>query len=467
MKELAALPARDSTLRLPQARSLCAIAIASWLFVVALQVWWPTVPHWPLRVGLALLAATTLRHLWKERPQLLLSPLLILPAIIVTFYSVLPAAYLSLDLFPHYIRPLFRWAVEKYPSSLAELIVLQFASSLLVIVLALHVYLPAPSPTERTQPSRSKEATTLFILIALVALLTARSLSPELQQWMQSGIGRQIADGAPPALSLCIAVLIWLATQDRSWRFISVSAAGVGCAALFTFFNAKPSAFIAVSSLLLWLTYQRYSLRRLWWSAVSALGVISISVLALAELRAAPAEAGPPPGVADVIVGKLLARQTETLGCFSNAVDRRLLAPPQHSPLYFVSAVVPRVLWSGKPNLSQGDLFATDYCDMDAGSVSGGGSVHSASVTLLGEPVIAAGLGGLIVAQLSLMISLGLLSMLCLRSGAIGTITLTALLPWLADFDQSLALYFAGAVKAFLYISPGVFLLAWSDRRTG
>lgn len=448
-----------------QATSLCAIAATTWLVLLGLQVWWPTVPHWPLRIGIAFLTAAILRLVWREGPQLLLSPLLILPAVIVTFFSALPAAYLSLDFYPQYLRPLFRGAMGQYTSGLAELIVLQFASSLLVISLALHLYLRGTSPLERTRFSRSKGTIALIVLMALVALLTTRSLSLELQQWMQSEVGRHAADGIPPTLSFCIVVLVWLGIEDRAWRFISVSAAAVGCAALFTFFNAKPSAFIAVSSLLLWLTYQPGSLRRLGSSAAIAFGIISISVVALAELRASAGSASPNPGIPDVIVAKLLARQAETAGCFSNAVERRLLAPPQHSPLYFLGAVVPRILWPDKPNLSRGDRFATDYCDLPAPQVYNSGFVHSGSVTLLGEPVIAAGLVGLIVAQFSLLVFLGVISIFCLRSKAAGAITLTTLLPWLVDFDQSLALYFAGAVKAFLYISPGIALLAWSEKR--
>ena len=126
---------------------------------------------------------------------------------------------------------------------------------------------------------------------------------------------------------------------------------------------------------------------------------------------------------------------------------------------------MPRAAWANKPNLSQGDQFAIDYCDMPARAVYGPSGVHSASVTLLGEPIISAGVLGLVVSQAVLAITLTMLTLLLLRQAALGPAILAALLPWLVDFDQSLALYFANATKMFLYMSPAILMLVWLDRR--
>ena len=45
------------------------------------------------------------------------------------------------------------------------------------------------------------------------------------------------------------------------------------------------------------------------------------------------------------------------------------------------------------------------------------------------------------------------------RTGALGVISLAAMLPWLTQFEQHFALYFANAVKMYLFMTPIV--AAW------
>ena len=62
-------------------------------------------------------------------------------------------------------------------------------------------------------------------------------------------------------------------------------------------------------------------------------------------------------------------------------------------------------------------------------------------------------------AQAFLGASLLLATFLAFRGGAPGIISLAAMLPWLTVFEQHFALYFANAVKMFLFMTP--LLVAW------
>ncbi len=94
----------------------------------------------------------------------------------------------------------------------------------------------------------------------------------------------------------------------------------------------------------------------------------------------------------------------------------------------------------------------------------------SESLTLLGEPVINGGAAGITVAQAFLAAALLAATILALRTGALGVISLTAMLPWLTQFEQHFAMYFANAVKMFLFMTP--IMVAWlifervTDRRS-
>ena len=74
-------------------------------------------------------------------------------------------------------------------------------------------------------------------------------------------------------------------------------------------------------------------------------------------------------------------------------------------------------------------------------------------------------MAGLVTAQLFVFLALGFVTVICLRTGSAGIITLVALLPWLSDFDQSLMLYIANGVKMFLYMSPVLAALVIVTRR--
>ena len=144
-----------------------------------------------------------------------------------------------------------------------------------------------------------------------------------------------------------------------------------------------------------------------------------------------------------------------------NVVETHFDKPARNHPFYFAFAVVPRVLWPEKPSLSRGTEFADIYCGLKRKF----SNPNDQSVTLIGEPIIEAGVVGLLTAQAFLAILLVVVTAVLLRNRPTGHIAMAALLPWLVDFDQNFSMYFANATKMFLIMLPFIGLLMFFDRK--
>lgn len=137
---------------------------------------------------------------------------------------------------------------------------------------------------------------------------------------------------------------------------------------------------------------------------------------------------------------KLVYRQAETVYCLEFA--RR--SPGDGNPAYALLGLVPRAVWPGKPDLSQGGRYASQYCGWSAEDVAT--TRHSASITLLGEPLIQAGGLGLAVALAAIVAITVWAGWAMMAGGAFGALAL-ALMPWIVDFDQLFALWLANLGK--------------------
>lgn len=444
---------------------LSALVCVMWFGLLVLAAWWPKVPHWPVRITVALLVASVLLRLWKINPRMLLSPLPLLSAGAVMFFSMLPAAYIAFSSSLEIRAAIFQdddtryLDVMRYFNDIGELIVLQFALSLLAIAAAIRPQneLTINELTEAKLRVAGQIAVSILILSAL--FLGLRWLMPAFAAWTKSGLGAEILTYISPLTSFCVAVLACVATQVPAWRLRALAGGSLGVAALFSLFSAKTPVFIGFGSILLYVVLGSRRNIRLWQAAAFGAVGLTIAILALAELRSGSVfgvlggEGQPrPPSLASIVVQKLVVRQIDTAGCFSNVLEEHLTHPPRSSMAYFLAGIVPRAFWSEKPALSLGDQYAIRYCKMTAGAVYGADSVHSASITLLGEQVVEAGLRGLILSQASLIALFLITTLLMARSSVVGHISMAATLPWLIDFDQSLTLYFANAAKMFLCI---------------
>ncbi|MEC8724800.1 MAG: hypothetical protein VXX97_00940 [Pseudomonadota bacterium] len=150
-----------------------------------------------------------------------------------------------------------------------------------------------------------------------------------------------------------------------------------------------------------------------------------------------------------LFISKVVWRQTETGFCFNNVL--RSHADDDFNiakQTFWLKILVPRVLWPEKPNFSQGAEYAVNYCKMPTLTS------HSASITLLGQPVIEGGVPGLLVHGSILLFFLGGATALAFRRPGLTRVVVFALLPWWIDFDQDFALYFGNIVKFGLCITP-------------
>ncbi len=163
--------------------------------------------------------------------------------------------------------------------------------------------------------------------------------------------------------------------------------------------------------------------------------------------------------VVHALSSKLVARQVESVDCLTgviraHSVDRGGLS----NPFYFAAGLVPSVLWRDKPNLSQSGITVIRYCDpYFMPNIHTG---HSASGTLLWEPLAFAGVKGQVAAQALIFLTLVVLSRIWVNGGSYAAAGVLAVTPWTIDFDQHFALYVANLVKAGLVTGVFLFVLA-------
>jgi hypothetical protein len=311
-----------------------------------------------------------------------------------------------------------------------------------------------------------------LLIVAVLALFAERFIGG-VEAFADAGIGKQLFHAFPPLMAFSLAVFAATAALcGGRWMVVAALAAAVAMATTFATDFVKPALFAVTASLLLFMGLA-------WLRAATILAVLGsiAGLLVVAAILVTLARSGQSltPSflfsdrstnfVGGALTYKLFARQAATGGCLQRVIDRHLPAAEPGSPFYFLIAPVPRVLWPDKPNLSLGADYGVRYCDIPP--TQPGAPIHSASITLLGEPIIQAGVPGLIVAQGLTIGVLAGITLICFRGGLLGLITLAALFPWLADFDQSFALYVANAIKMGLYILPALLVLAWLLRRYG
>ena len=83
---------------------------------------------------------------------------------------------------------------------------------------------------------------------------------------------------------------------------------------------------------------------------------------------------------------------------------------------------------------------------------------HSASITMLGQPVIKGGITGMFFHGAVLLFLLGGLGIAFRYAGGPGLITNFSLLPWWVDFDQDFTMYVGNLVKVSIVIIPIVMI---------
>lgn len=450
--------------------ALAAAAGLVWCLSIGLLIWPVPAGHSVMRIAVSVVAVAvtvvTIRH---AKRRCLLSPPYLLGMVVLLFYGLAPVGYLQVFPDPpaYFVRHGTAGHVwtESFVGSRGELLVLQFAALCFTVAAVVLRLVPLSRallvPAGAFRTLGTVWAPALAMLIGVLYVLGRESET--LSSFLARGAGAQLKHAMAPILSFCLATIAYVAGRGAPRRVLSGIAvilasllgmvAGSGLA--FT------SVYMAASVILLIIVVREQRAVELTITALAIAGVviatIPLNALARGDYRQDPG------GMARYAQAALISKLNHRQGVSGHCLDRilhRHVGVEEESPLYFLYAVVPRAVWPDKPILSRGNEFAVSYC----GQGSNVNPNHSESITLLGEPILKAGMAGLIVAELFLAILLGTVAFFGLSGGAVPLIAMTAMLPWLATFQQHFAQYFGNVVKMFLIMLPFVIVLSWASR---
>lgn len=397
------------------------------------------------RVGAAVAFSTQIiLELRDGRKRFLTSPLFLLSGLGVLLFSTTQGIWGPVSPWPAK-----GWDFTGFFGSQAEVIILVFGMASLV----LYLFTSRDRPLER--PSNASDApylsdkicAFLFLLTAVITLLDVAIYSSNIIQLPFPSFLAKTHFIVPPLVILSLCLLLHGApARGRAYKlsvFLLAMAAFGGLAYVregkivmfmlvaisfyaVRLFDFSPSQLIlaGLASLLVTLIFVQI-IQQTRWNVTSGVGEASASY-------------------ARILQSKGVLRQTETGYCLDNVLKAHADDPFEISKQFFwVKGLVPRILWPEKPSLSFGKKYAGDYCSRSPIQTG----QHSSSITLLGQPLIQGGLIGLIFHGGLLLLGLAVVERFNANPTALSTAMVTAMLPWLIDFDQDFALYVANAVK--------------------
>ena len=472
--------ARSASGRVRLQLALSAVIFVLSGVVLGLMIAAPAAYHPAVRLATSAIFVMATVHLARSRRELLLSPGYLLGAVALVFFSLAPWLLLGALHPERFLRPANLAAVGRYADGQGELVILLFSLSALLATLLIGWWLgteerPPGIGAQRRRPV-SDEKVRLFAALSFVLLVG--SLLPfalkKAGAYPVSGVAgatfQQIWEAAPAIMSFATAVLFFCAIgRNARWLAFALLGAALICAAVFSTHMMKIAVFITLAGAGAYFLRCELSLRRtVIMTALSfAFFSISLSVVSMTRPANGPDAEGHS-GIYDHFVRKVLQRQAVTGGCLQEVIEKRAPDGRGSGVLYFVPAVVPRFLWPAKPDLSRGKEFAINYCEIKPENYLEK-FPHSASISLLGEPIVENGWSGLAVAEGLLVVALSLVTLIAAGTGTLGAISLVAMLPWLADFDQHFALYFALSTKMFIWMVPLIVAYAllgrWAARQ--
>lgn len=430
--------------------------------LLAMSAWAATGPletAWRILAG-GLLLAVLGWHLSASRRVLMLSPLLLLGLNSLLFYALLPAAVLPfatmLTQRPFYLE----WAVA-FSDSRGEALIFQFG----LLCLGCHMLLSPILLRRRDQAPLSPpwplaprlRMTAIAVVLTLATLIAGTSTYLKLSG---ASSGLRQSDWINTPLTAATAGVVFLSALLLSGRVnrrtlvLIAVVVTVAIGSVFIAGTGKRSAYATIAIATLVLARPATAFRR-----NALLGGAFAVITIIGTAQALHWHASSPMGeLAMLFEHKVWGRQIDSGQCLASVVDQRLTAPPKAAPGYFLAGLIPRALWPEKPSLSNGAQHAVEFCGQSILTV------HSASITLLGEPIAQAGWRGLVTAEATLVVILGIVAWLAVGSGAVTTALCVSAVPWLVDFDQDLAFYIANAVKYTVMILPLAALAAWMNR---
>ena len=428
--------------------------------IVIVGVGFQVLPIAVARAGVVLALLTQIYlELRAGDNQFMTSPLFLLGTYALLLFSLV-LAVLSPPPYVLHVRN-----IDSFFGSDAERMLVLFGLSCIAVHNLITGCVGQTLKTNENHLTQDGKGVCIFATIALIVSLVgiANFLSPTLGGPHFTAI-RSIA---PPLLAFCLMFLIYqsVTASGRQKAVIAVVLI-LSIGGLFFVHEGKKPFFMIIAGLLYWLRLKKVSVKK-----IIIFGVIFIPVaVGLMQIMTVirnpnysmlgTNKHGPAIMFKKVFVAKLVLRQEETRFCLQNVIDQHWNQPFSLArQMYWLKGLVPRAIWEEKPNLSLGRQYTSRYC----GLVENG--PHSASITLLGQPIVQGGGAGLLMHGGFLMLCLGALVWLGRNPYSQSTLGVVALLPWLIDFDQDFALYVANAVKFFLVMLPLIVLSAWMDKK--
>ena len=403
------------------------------------------------RVGaVAALLAQVIVDLRGGRNRFMTSPLFLLSAIGIVFFSVFQSIWGGNT----------RSDIASFVGSQAEGIILAFCMACLVFYLVASRLFPAV----KSAPS-SRFITPLFVLAVCVSCI---DIALYFLKSTQEPVPLLLANGhfvAPPLISICLCLLVRKA--PACGRFIQL--------AIFILIIATLGGLIYVREgkivMFILAAVSFYAIRVFDLSFPRIiLATLAVSLIALAfgysiQQTRWLVSVGPNPSAERYYTNfqsKAVYRQTETGFCLDNVLKEHTAEPFAVSEqLFWIRGLVPRILWQDKPSLSMGKEYAVKYCLRVERTLGD----HSSSITLLGQPLIHGGVIGLILHSGLLILGLAVVERFNANPAALPTAMVAALLPWLMDLDQDFAMYIANAVKFALVMAVVFVPIAIIERR--
>jgi hypothetical protein len=426
-----------------------------------------------LRIAGSLLVVGAWALIFMYGPRrLLLSPLTHLAAFALLFYgwfSALSLVVMDLNLDADYYATRNSFAyIAVHVGSRSELIIIGFAGLCLAAFALTAAFLPDNHESSveglgNRLPRAFAWGTTLVLLCVIVVLIA--STTPELAAVTGTRAGKEVVAAIPVIFSFLAAVVVVTSTRQRPGQLFLGSAAVAGGIFVLVFVNRAQMPLLAAYSLALVVAVSMApSPRRVIAIAMCSAALLAAVLVILVQVRPQHdtiLPVGPGHRVLTMVEQKFLKRQGMSAGCFSRIADIGFSRNDHGNPFYFVTSVVPRALWPGKPNLSRGSEFA-ELCGQNGSMESG----HSESITILGEPILEAGYRGLLAAEVTLVVLLAAVTWFGLTGGPVRLIVLSALMPWLIAVEHPFALYIANAVKMALIVLPFALALHWFLHRS-
>lgn len=450
-----------------QAISLIAAAAIVGIFT-AVPGSWDGVGAWSIRaacVGLWVWLAVRLISSQLTRPALV-APLFLIVTSALWFYVIIPVVFatvslsMNIPIVAELTATLMPNLPQRFVQSEGEIAILQFV---LCGIVAMALVLSGASNGVRTGRDDADAQPPLWLVLGLG--LGSSALFASLSQVRDALSGQDWAEllrQAQFAALTAFLVAVGLATMRVAVgapRSLPVAVALAGAAGALFFSGVVKLVVMAAAVALLLVALTRRSRLAL----VSAVAMPLLILLVGKSFLMSELD-GFAFAMTKVAVSKVVGRQMESVDCLTGVIRHQELTPEASTDaLYFAGAVVPRVLWPTKPDLSQSGKTILQYCHpILAGNLN---TTHSGSGTLLWEPLAFGGLAGATIAQGLVLLILAAMSRLWINGRDIVAAGVLSLAPWAIDFDQHFALYLANLIKAGLVAGLCIALMSSAGRK--